>query len=160
MSWTKRQLITQAFAEVGLAEYVFDLSTEQLQNALTRLDGMMAVWNGKGIFLGYPLPNTQAQSSLEQDSNLPNWAYEAVYLNLAIRLAPGFGKTISPDTKLNAKLALDAVMAQNAMPVEMQFPDTMPSGAGNKPWRTIDAPFLGPPVDPILAGQGGPLEFN
>ena len=40
MGWTKRQFVTQAFEEIGLASYVFDLTPEQLQSALRRLDAM------------------------------------------------------------------------------------------------------------------------
>ena len=31
MAWTKRQIVTQAFEEIGLASYVFDLEPEQLR---------------------------------------------------------------------------------------------------------------------------------
>ena len=51
MGWTKRQYIEQAFEEVGLAAYVFDLTPEQLQSALRKLDAMMAEWNAKGLRL-------------------------------------------------------------------------------------------------------------
>jgi hypothetical protein len=54
MGYTKRQFISAAFEEIGLASYVFDLQPEQLQSALRRLDAMMADWNAKGIRLGYP----------------------------------------------------------------------------------------------------------
>ena len=37
---------------------------------------------------------------------------------------------------------------------------TMPAGAGNKPWRVYDNPFIRPPVDPVDAGPDGPLQFN
>jgi len=40
------------------------------------------------------------------------------------------------------------------------LPGSMPAGAGNKPWRVYDDPFLRRPVDPLLAGQDGPIEFN
>jgi hypothetical protein len=46
------------------------------------------------------------------------------------------------------------------MPYEQQFPGTLPSGAGNKPWRVYDDPFARPPVDPVLTGPEGPLEYN
>ena len=48
MGWTKRQFVAQAFEEIGLASYVFDLTPEQLQSALRRLDTMMAAWNALG----------------------------------------------------------------------------------------------------------------
>ena len=159
MGWTKRQFIEQAFEEIGLASYVFDLTPEQLDSALRRLDSMMASWNAKGLRLGYPLPSSPTDSDLDEQSGVPDSANEAIYTNLAIRLAPGFGKMVLPEAKANAKAAFDVLMMRAALPLEQQMPGTMPSGAGNKPWRTTSNPFLDPPVDPLLAGQDGPIEL-
>lgn len=160
MGWTKRQFVTQAFEEIGLAAYVFDLTPEQLQSALRRLDSMMASWNAKGIRLGYPIPSNPTDSDLDEQTNVPDSANEAIYTNLGVRLAPSFGKTVSPDAKGIAKTTYDTLMSRAALPPEQQLPGTMPSGAGNKPWRTYDDPFLRKPVDPVLAGQDGTIEFN
>lgn len=159
MGWTKRQFVTQAFEEIGLAAYVFDLTPDQLQSAVRRLDSMMASWNAKGIRLGYPTPSDPDDSDLSEQTNVPDSANEAIYLNLGIRLAPGFGKTVSTETKASAKAAYDTLLSRAAMPVEQQLPGNMPSGAGNKPWR-YDNPFLNHPVDPLLAGEDGPIDFN
>jgi hypothetical protein len=160
MGWTKRQFVTQAFEEIGLAAYVFDLTPEQLQSALNRLDSMMAAWNAKGIRLGYPISSSPQNADLDEQTGVPDSANEAVYLNLGIRLAPGFGKTVAAETKASAKMSYDTLLSRAAMPPEQQLPGTMPSGAGNKPWRVYDNPFLRRPVDPLLAGEDGPIEFN
>lgn len=160
MSWTKRQFVVQAFEEIGLASYVFDLSPEQMDSALRRLDSMMAAWNAKGIRLGYPIPGNPQDSSLEEKTGVPDSANEAVYMGLAVRLAPGFGKVVSPDTKSAAKQGYDTLLSRAAMPMEQQLPGSMPAGAGNKPWCKNDGPFLTPPVDPLLAGQDGEIEFS
>lgn len=160
MSWTKRQFVVQAFEEIGLASYVFDLSPEQMDSALRRLDSMMAAWNAKGIRLGYPIPGNPQDSSLEEKTGVPDSANEAVYMGLAVRLAPGFGKVVSPDTKSAAKQGYDTLLSRAAMPIEQQLPGSMPAGAGNKPWCKNDGPFLTPPVDPLLAGQDGEIEFS
>jgi hypothetical protein len=44
------------------------------------------------------------------------------------------------------------------MPSEQQFPETLPRGAGQKPWR-YNGPFMPRPVDPVLTGPEGKLEF-
>jgi hypothetical protein len=132
MSYTKLQFIQGAFDEMGMADYVFDLSPEQLDRALRRLDAMMAEWNAKGIRLGYPLPVRPEDSVLSDDSYVPDSANEAIITNLAVRLAPGHGKTLSPDTKATAKLSLNTLTAIAVMPGEMALPTTLPSGAGNK----------------------------
>lgn len=161
MGWTKREIINQAFEEIGLAGYVFDLQPQQLESALRRLDGMMATWNGKGIRLGYPLPSSPGLSDLDQETDVPDAAIEAMALNLAVRIAPGYGKTVSPDTKASAKGAYNQLIAQFAKPIEMQL-DSMaiPAGAGNKHWRGRKDPFLAPPTDPLQAGPDSILDLE
>lgn len=159
MGWTKRQFVLQAFEEVGLASYVYDLTPEQLNSALFKLDAMMGTWNGKGIRIGYPLPTSPNNSDLNTQTNVPDSANEAIYTNLATRIATGFGKTVSPETKSTARAGYEVLLSRAAMPMEMQMPGTMPSGAGNKPWN-VDNPFLDPPKDPLLAGQDSAIDFD
>lgn len=160
MGWTKRQYVEQAFSEIGLATYVFDLEPEQLQTALRQLDSMMAAWNAKGLRLGWPMPSSPAGSDIDEETNIADAANEAIYLGLALRIAPGFGKTLMPQTAFFAKQAYDQLLAIAAVPPEKQFPQTLPAGAGNKPWRNNDSPFVNPPSDPLLSGPDGIIEFN
>jgi hypothetical protein len=149
--------VTQAFDEIGLASYIFDIQPEQLQSALRRLDTMMATWNGKGIRLGYPLPSSPQDSDLDEETLVPDSANEAIYTNLAIRIAPSFGKAVAVEVKVAAKQAYDILLQRAAAPIQMQLPREMPAGAGNKPWR-IDDPFVAPPTDPVQTGPEGFLE--
>jgi hypothetical protein len=160
MGYSKRQFVAAAFEEIGLASYVFDLQPEQLQSALRRLDAMIADWNGKGIRLGYPLPGSPQYSDLDEPSEVPDSANEAIITNLAIRIAPGYGKVVMPETKAVAKDSYNTLLQRATAPIQQQMPVTMPSGAGNKPWRVYDNPFLRPPVDPVTAGPDGPIEYN
>lgn len=160
MSFTKRQFVEKAFAKIGMAGYIFDLQPEQLQDALRDLDSMMEAWSAKGIRVGYPAPSSPENSDLDEETGVPDSANEAIYYSLGVRIAPDYGKTVSPSVAFFAKQAYDQLLALAAVPMERQFPGTMPSGAGNKPWRTYDSPFLAPPVDPLLAGPDGPIEFN
>lgn len=160
MGWTKRQFVEKAFGKIGLAGYVFDLTPEELQDALSDLDSMMALWNAKGIRLGYPGPSSPQNSDLDEETNVSDSSNVAIYCNLGVMIAPNFGKSVSPAMVLLAKQAYDELLSLAAAPMERQFPSTMPAGAGNKPWRTYDSPFLRPPQDPLLAGPDGPIEFD
>lgn len=157
MGWTKRQLILQAFEAIGLASHTFDLSAEQEQSALRQLDSMMATWNGRGLRLGYPIPSTAGGSRLAEDSEVPDRANEAIYLNLAIRLASGVGRQVSIELKESAKQAYDALLSRSAMPSEMQLPSGVPAGAGHK---NSERPFLDPPEDNLLVGPDGELDLD
>lgn len=158
MGYTKQQLIEEAFSEMGMAEYVFDLSPEGLQGALRRMDAMLASWYGLGVSLGYLLPVSPAESNLSDASGLPDWAVEAVVTNLAIKLAPSYGKQVNPATKANAKAAYDVVLKRCAMPGEMRR-RAMPAGAGHKTvWS--NSVFLPETPESLDTGSGSSIVFE
>ena len=133
MSWTKREIITQAFGELGLASYVFNLTAEELQDAMRRLDTMMGIWTTRNIIFDpvYPQPATYGTGDLEDDTNAPDDALEPMYLNLAIRLAPSFGKTPSPDTRAAAKAGYTTMLGQYVVGAQVSLKGTI-KGAGAK----------------------------
>lgn len=159
MGYSKRQFVTAAFEEIGLASYVFDLQPQDLETALRRLDAMIAEWNAKGIRLGYPIPGSPQFSDIDAQSEVPDSANEAIICNLAMRLAPGFGKTLNALTASTAKMGYNTLLSRAAMPMVQQFPRTLPAGAGQKPWRWDD-PYMPQPIDPVTAGPDGPIQYN
>ena len=152
MSYTKRQFVTAAFEEIGLASFVYDLTDQELLSACRRLDAMLADWNARGVRISSPLPSSPESTNIDAETNVPDSANEAIITNLAVRIAPSYGKVVSPDTKIIAKNAYNTLIQLSATwPVEKQLPSGMPAGAGNKPWR-YDDPFLQDPVDPLEVG--------
>jgi hypothetical protein len=156
MGWTKQQIIEQAFAELGLAARVFDLEDEELEDALRRLDTMMGTWEARGIRLGYPVPSSPDDSDLDDDSNLPAGAVETVYLNLAVRIAPGYGKAVRIESRMAASDGYDALERVAAMPRQQQL-RSIPAGAGNRWCR----PFTPVPDDsPLQVDEAGNLDLQ
>jgi hypothetical protein len=149
MSWSKRQLVMAALEELGIASYSFDLSSEQLESGLRRLDTMMGEWNARGVRIGYALASSPATSDLDQDSGLPDSATEAVITNLAIRLGPQYGKAVAIETKAGARGALNVLLAKCSRIIEKQPSANLPVGAGQK---TPRAPFVPAPTDALEAG--------
>ena len=131
MSYTKREIVTAALAEIGLSSYAFDLSTDQLNQALMRLDAMVAEWNARGVRLGYPVPGTPGGSSLQDDSGIPDSAWTAAVTNLALQVAPSYGKTVSNQTLATARQSWNTLLAIAAAPIEMNL-GMVPLGSGNK----------------------------
>lgn len=159
--WTKDQLVGQAFDEIAIAGYEFDLSPEEKQAALRRMDAMVAQWQNRGIALGYKLPASPADSSLNDDSGIPDGAAEAVFLNLAVRIAGSKGKNLPAQTLSLAKAAYDDLLTCAAFPREQQFKDGLPAGAGNLPTYGYRRTFLpAPTTDPLGTSQGGDLTFS
>lgn len=152
MGWTKRQYVTDALGELGIASYVFDLDADQIEAAVRRLDSMMAEWNGRGIRLGYPLPGSPGSTDIDADSGTPDSAHDAIITNLAVRLAPSYGKQVSAQTLATARHGINTLLARAAFPPEMQLPGTLPAGAGNK-----GDTFTPQPSDPLKVGPDGEM---
>lgn len=131
MSWTKKQLIDYAFNELGLSSYTYDMMPEQFEIALNKLDAMIALWNSTGVNIGYNLSDINT-SNINQYSGLPDFINEAVYLNLAIKLAPSYGKVLSQDTKVSAKLAYNQALNNLVTVIPMQRDAFTIAGAGNR----------------------------
>lgn len=145
---TKDEIVTQALAELSLGDAQgFDISPEEKARALVRLEGMVAQWASPaiGIRIGY-----NAGDDLDAESGVSDDVAETLTLNLAKRLAPGYGKALSPQTLQAAKEGYDLLLIAAAYPPEQQLPHTMPRGQGNKPWRTANRPYLDrPDTDPL-----------
>ena len=160
MGYTKRQFIEAALEEIGIAAYTFDVQPEQYQGALRRLDGMMAEWNARGVRLGYPIPLSPQQSDLDEQTGVQDAANEAIITNLACRIAPSYGKQVMPNTMINARSSWNAIYGKSATPPQMQYPGTLPSGAGNKQWNQFYSPFVRPPTEALLAGQDAAIDYE
>jgi len=145
MGYSKRQIIQNAYDEIGLGTYAFDLSPEQEERAARRLDAMMAEWSGRGIVLSFPVPSEPENTNVDSDAGVPDWANEAVILGLAIKLAPSEGKSLSQDTRVSFANAFNTVAARCVRNVDMQLPQGTPAGAGNRLWP-YGTTFLPAPV--------------
>lgn len=156
MGYSKRQFVLAAFEETGLASYAFDLNPAQIESGVRRLDTMMAEWNARGVRLGYPLPNSPQFTDIDAESNVPDSANEAIITNLAIRIAPSYGRALSVDTKITAKTSFNTLLARATMPKEMQPHGDLPRGAGQK---SIDQPFISSPDTTVDAGPDGQIDL-
>lgn len=126
MSYTKGEIVIEALSQLGIADYEFDISPEEIASGTKRLDTMISMWSSKSIRVPYNYVGGSGD-----DSGLPNTALEAVISNLAIRLGASYGKQIPPDVRSIAKNSLNAILSESTRPRERQL-GTFPLGAGHK----------------------------
>ncbi len=157
MGWTKRQFVLQAFEEIGYGSYVYDAQPDELESIRHTLDAMMANWNARGIRVGFPISSSPKDGDLDEQTNVPDSANEAIYLNLACRIGPRFGKQVSPDTKQFAKEALNSLLIKYCLPTEMSLPYFLPRGAGDKNRSFV---YLTPAKDNLQPGNDSDLIFE
>lgn len=117
---------------------------------------MLGEWNARGIRLGYPLPANPNNSDATADSGIPDSSYEAVITNLALKLAPSYGKTVGNETRATARAALNTLYALSAKPKEMRIQD-IPMGAGHK---SVDEPFMPPLESEVIEYTDPVLTFE
>jgi len=124
MTYTKQDVLAQAFEELGLAGYIFDITPDELVSALRRLDSMMSTrpWN----ILDHT-DGLEALTGMEAGGEYR----DAIAYNLAVRLAPQFGKTPPTLTLVEAKKGLGTVAALWPIPTASMSSRT-PRGAGNR----------------------------
>ncbi|MCA8326125.1 packaged DNA stabilization gp4 family protein [Burkholderia cepacia] len=128
---TKQELVEDAYEELGLAGYVFDLTAEELQTGLRRCDRLGAEWDAMGIRIGYNIGGRDC-SDLSDHSGVPDWAENAFITNLAMSLASTIGKQAAPSTILAARRGVRALLLGNYEIPQMQMPRQMPIGTGNR----------------------------
>lgn len=150
--WTKNDHIRQAFSEIGLSSYTFNVNPDDFETVLRVLDSMMATWDSKGFRLGYALPSSPSASNVDDESGLPDSVNEAVYLALSMRIAPMFGKTVSMETRQAAKQAYDAMVTTFAFP-PCQTQRALPVGAGNRGWLNNGRTFFSEAPEVFDAGE-------
>lgn len=154
---TRGQVVDAALAELGIGG-ADDASPEERLTGLQRLSMMMATWEGCGIRVGFAFPGEYTDAAMSVPSGLPDGAVETVVAHLAMRLAPGYGKQVSPDTRATAKAGYDALLIDAARPRPQQLPDTLPMGAGNRLWPHQRTYFPTPTTDPLPVAPSGDLE--
>ena len=131
MGYTKGDLVEAALTEIGIAGSEFDVVPEQMEKDIRRLDSMLAEWVNQGVLLGYPTNSSPDTSEEDTESNIPDTAIEAVVTNLALRLAPSYGKQVMVNTSVIAKNSWTYLLVVATRPKERQLP-SMPKGAGYK----------------------------
>lgn len=138
MSWTKRQIIEQAFEELGLAAYDFDLQPEQVESARRKLNNMVAGWSSRNIQIGFPLPSGADSDDIDDDTDAPDYVVDAMIYNLAIRIAPSMGKQVSADTRAAAREAYDNMIRMSVIkPISIKLDPMLSAGAGHKRCSTF-----------------------
>ena len=154
MAKTKGEIVRMALAYSGIADYEFDIIAEELATGVDFLDAMMALWSSKNLKVPYNF-----EGDAEDSSGLPTIANEAVATNLAIRLAPTYGKQLSMETRSLAKQGLNALYAESAKPIEQQL-SAIPAGAGHKDGTFFNPSFQFPWVIESLDDfSGGEPDF-
>lgn len=130
-----------AYGKCGLAGYELGRTPEEITDAMAELDAMMLEWPFS--LLGYAQPPYGISNSDEQ-SGIPPDTLAAVATQLALRLAPNMGKTLSPEAQKSISRSM-ALLHAHPMVTQVPaqpFQKHTPRGLGNKGFRQFVDPFI------------------
>jgi hypothetical protein len=135
---TKATVIQMAYEELASAGYEFDHGADEIASTLRKLDALMLTPPYSS--LGYNAPATIGGGDQINPSGLPDVALQTVAVALGVRIAPVWGKTMSPESRAAYVRGVNELrtMVQTIPTVSLRR--GTPLGSGNK-WRSIWAPF-------------------
>lgn len=143
----------------GACEYIrvkklgYNIVDDELDICINTLIDMMTAWDAQGRALGFAKP-----TSGTSDIRTPDWASNAIKTNLALELAPKFGKQIHVALPKLAKRSLQWLDSYLIQFTDVFLPETLPKGAGNHTlYYNRDQFFRDPTRNDLEAAGGGPL---
>jgi hypothetical protein len=135
---TKIQLVSMAFDELRINGITSSADSEDNVLALQSLEQLVSELN---IDIGWrfedqPDPNTM--------SGIPQYAESAIYMALAVRIAPRYGKDAGL-IRTQASAAMSALVARVNKPRQVSYPTRMPMGLGNRRQYPYSQQFMPAP---------------
>jgi hypothetical protein len=124
---TSTDIVSGALRHIGVRAAESPLTAAEIQDGMEDLNDMGNEWEESGIHLGFT-------SSIDANATLdiPASSLAAFKANLAIRLAPSYGRIITPALANLANISLNALVKSTAFIGDVEFPDTLPRGSGNE----------------------------
>ncbi len=121
-----------------------DMDPSETASTMRYINRYMNMLAAKGINLGFT-----TISSVTDTITISDGAILGLIKNVAMLIAPQYGAIITPDYRLEAKDALDAMRNIGTAITPSQMPCTVPVGSGNDGgWA--DSKYYACPADEIL----------
>jgi hypothetical protein len=131
MTTTKNDIIRQALKKLAVTGFDSEVDPSESESALIELESMMAEWDGQGIRVGYNLAVTPEDANGADAAGILDFSRNAIVYNLAIRVAPEYGKEPSAAVVMGASQSMSRLFtAIHYLPIS-QYPRRMPRGSGN-----------------------------
>ena len=131
-------IVNGAYSNLGLSPSDSAITGSEMTDAIEIMNDMLIEWENSGIMLGFSPIATPADVI-----SVPRGAETAIKSNLAGRLAPSLSKQISPTLAAVIKASTENLLRMIHKPVDVEYPDSLPSGSGNQAYNdTTDRNFF------------------
>lgn len=127
---TKIKLIDRAYSKLVISGITVDPTADDVVLAVEELECMAQEWQGRNICLSFNFEDCPKCSS---ESGVPKRYENAVITNLALRLAPDFGKAVDDQLYRQARQSLDYVSGASMREIltPPPYPRRQPIGEAN-----------------------------
>lgn len=127
---TRATILSRAFARIAITDYVYATTPEERADARVLLDAMLAEWAEAGVDLGHTPSDGTDNDAVAMTT--PAWSDQAVWSNLAVRLAPEFGKTPAGPLLKDARRGYDLCSGKTQYIPTALLSRTSLRGAGDR----------------------------
>jgi hypothetical protein len=135
----KRRIIEMAYGKCGLAGYELGRTPEEVTDALSELNAMMLEWPFSG--LGFEQP-AYGLGEPDDVSGIPDDTLAAVATQLALRLAPNMGKSLSAEARGSVSRSMALLYAKVATIPTQPMQKHTPRGLGGDRGVALNNPFI------------------
>ena len=123
---TALQIVNAAAEKIGVKTAEIALEASDYQVIFDEMNDMLSEWADSNITPAF------TDVLLSTDTvNIERDAVGAVKNNLAIRVAPIFGRQITPSLAAIALQTYNRLLASTVYIGDVAYPDTLPTGSGN-----------------------------
>ena len=123
---TVAEVIGDALAEIMVAGSEAPLEPSEYQSSIRMMNDYMLSLDADGVKLGYTTVDT-----LDDVITIAAGAIYGLKKNLAIRMAPQFGVSVSPQLQMDADKGLRVMEKIAHVVPDTAYPNTLPIGSGN-----------------------------
>lgn len=126
---TKIDFINSAYSRLRISGLTRNPTPEDTALALDRLENMAAGWKEKNMCAGY---NLEVDPDVNSPHNVDRKYWDAYESNLAVRLAPDFGKQVSAELRLEQTTSLSRLASGTATITKTPYPSRQPRGSKSR----------------------------
>ena len=149
------EVVIDALEDLVVQAEEAPIEQAEAKAAIRFLNDLMAMWDAKGISLGYTVV-----SDMGDEVTVPDGALMGIKAHLAITLAPKYEVPVPREVYQKAKDGYDAILNLAVTMGESAYPDTLPQGSGNTYPGYEDTTFFPDQEGTILTETGGAIALE
>lgn len=120
-------MVIGALRKLNIKPSDSSVTGQEMLDGIEVLNDMLIEWENSGILLGFS-PIADPADTVR----VPRGTESAIKSNLAAKIAPEYAKQISVALAADIDISTSNMLRLISKPIEVEFPDTLPLGAGNQ----------------------------